>query len=763
MARKIKQLTRRVLAAGTAVGSATVQAYSWTIPETPPTVLPTVYTTELPKEIDLRTSYSNIPVGSNYAFSLVSSTPESGVTVSNDGRLTVPLGTVTDTYTVTVDLTDATAVALPTLGISGAGAWTFGHAFADADTTPNEYIAATNSGGGSVQVEIRNRWASGRPKFAVVSGTLPGTVTFTPSSSAPAAGEVALSSSPASVTFTGAVTGSYACPTTNTVEPWSKSTAHLVRKIVGPVMTERHYYVPTTDAHVAVWFHVRSYSNGATWVETIVENGWARVASPAERAYGVTVSVGGSTRYTASLAHYSHTRWSRQDWVGTNPGSLPKHDAAYLKRTKLVPNYAPQLTAETTLAGLPGGNVASPAPFTRYGFEVNGASGGDAPWLAILPRWDVAYIQTGDVRAYRSMLANEQASNCCFLGSDHNIVRDEATGLPPALTSFYSESWSNGYSPTYGTGKVTLGVNSTVNPESGVRAVWRTDGAHAWNAGYLPYLVTGRWFSLETCQMHAVGTFLNSGIGGANPVRPGEDRACAWDFRSYSAALAVTPDDQATVRAAFKNYLETYLAWWRPNEVLRNNLGVRQNIYNNVDYGPAPYNTCGAFQQYFITQAFAWGRDVASHIVGATAQTQWTETAQFHGRFTTGLLGTRPDGHCFRRAGTYGIVIGPDRTVRNFFNDFGELYAARVTTGQVPSGEACALTGADSTLLYGSDDPYNISGTSYFGNMVPAAAYAVDVGTSGASDAWARLTGSASWPSFYANWAIRPEYGVLPR
>jgi hypothetical protein len=91
------------------------------------------------------------------------------------------------------------------------------------------------------------------------------------------------------------------------------------------------------------------------------------------------------------------------------------------------------------------------------------------------------------------------------------------------------------------------------------------------------------------------------------------------------------------------------------------------------------------------------------------------------------------------------------------------LYDARVTTGQIPSGEACALTGADSTLLYGSDDPYNISGTSYFGNMTPAAAYAVDVGTTGAAAAWARLTGSASWSSFYANWAAAPEYGILPR
>ena len=55
--------------------------------------------------------------------------------------------------------------------------------------------------------------------------------------------------------------------------------------------------------------------------------------------YTVSVRVGGAVRYSAPIGHFHHSRWSRVDWVGSDPQVRPSHNAAYLRSTKLVPNY----------------------------------------------------------------------------------------------------------------------------------------------------------------------------------------------------------------------------------------------------------------------------------------------------------------------------------------------------------------------------------------------------------------------------------------
>ena len=652
---------------------------------------------------------------------------------------------------------------LPSLGLGGGGAgkpWTFGQAFRKGDVPA--YVSAT--GAESFQADIRNRWSDGSVKFAVVSGIGGTSVKFVPSASAPAGTPVA---EPATldvvVTLTGAVSGTYTLQSCLGIDRsnWSLGNAGRVRQFLGPVMSEFHYYRPTTDPHVVVWFYVRRYSNGATEVETCVENGWARVAAPGERAYGVSVAVAGVAKFSSNLVHYHHTRWSRRDWIGTDPQIVPVHDGAYLKATTLVPNYAPQGISEATLAALP----QAGAVFSRGSFDIASDGGGAAPYLALLPLWDVAYIQSGDARAYRAMLINEQASNCCSMdGFAGCCVRDEKTGLPIVLTSFYPDSYSNGYSPNYGAGKVYLGTNSTVNSASGAKYVWKSDVSHSWSGGYVSYLVTGRWFSLETCQLLMGNWFLTGGInsGPNDGMRWGQDRGIAWEIRNLCTALAITPDAQSTLQAGYATHLQTFWNKWRPNEVGFNNLGVRRNIYNYVDYAPSPYLSCGAFQQYFIMQAFGYGYELASELVSGTARTQWMESLRFHGLFSTGLLGTRPDGYCFRRSGTYGLAVGPNRNTDRyaFFSTWSQVYDAEVAIGKIPAGESCS---AGSTLLYGNDNPLALSGTSYFGNMHPAAAYAKQFGTGGADAAWTRFTASQSYASMYADFQNRPQFSVLPR
>lgn len=649
---------------------------------------------------------------------------------------------------------------LPTLTLTSAAAsgtypWSFGHVFRKGDV-PLGYHITSNAN--VTQADVRNRWSDGSVKFAVLSGIAAFTqnsakaIVLGTTSSAPSGTTVAEPSSlDASVTFSGGVSGTYSVQSALGVNKstWgSRSSAGRVRQFLGPVMSEFHYYVPTSDAHITVWFYVRRYASGATEVETVVENGWARVTGPTEKNYNVSVTIGGSQRYSATIAHRHHSRWSRTDWIGVDPQIAPRHDGAYLRATKMVPNYANLTLSSTMLSGL----AQSAAPMTRGNFDQAAQGGGYHSHLGLLPLWDAAYVVSGDVRAYRSMLANEQASNCCrMVPSPAGFnTRDENTGLPINLPDFYADSYSNGA----GAGRVQIGSDNSAAP-------WTTDPAHSWAAGYLTYLVTGRWFSLETAQFCVGAEFLTWGISsGTNDGQrwmAGEDRHAAWAMRQLCCAVAITPDSNTTLRNGYIAYLQAAWNKWRTSEVGFNNLGVRRNIYNYTSYANAPYLSCGAFQQYFIVQAFAFGYDIASELVSSTARTQWLESIMFHGLFPVGLLGTRPDGYCYRRAALYGIAVGPDRANRgNFYSSWAQVYDVAVATGQIPAGESCA---GGTTLLGG----YFPDGSSYWGNLHPAAAYARDFGVTGAAVAWSRMSGASNYSELMANFGLYPQFAIVPR
>jgi hypothetical protein len=697
---------------------------------------------------------------------LASTVGATGLLVTGLGRAAVPCppstlsvegGTSTSTTCEQSQPGQLPVLTLTSASASGTYPWTFGHAFRKGDVPNGSFIT---SNANSTQADVRNRWSDGSVKFAVLSGistfsqNTPKQVQLMASASAGGGTNVAEPTSlDASVTFSGAVSGTYSVQSALGVNKgtWgSRSGAGRVRQFLGPVMSEFHYYVPTSDAHVTVWFHVRRYVSGATEIETIVENGWARVVGAAERSYSIAVNVGGSQRYSATIAHRHHSRWSRRDWIGTDPQVTPRHDAAYFKSTKLVPNYASVTVSSATLSAL----SQSAAPMSRGDFEQAAQGGGYHSHIGLLPLWDAAYVVSGDIRAYRAMLANEQASNCCrFVPGEAGFNnRDETTGLPINLPDFYNDSYSNGYSPDYGAGKVYIGDDSSAT-------TWTTDPAHSWAAGYLAYLVTGRWFSLETAQFCVGAEFLAWGIGGANPHRwmSGEDRHAAWSLRQLACAAAITPDNFGALRSGYITFLEAAIPRWRTNEVGFNNLGIRRNVFNVQDYAPAPYLSCGSFQQAFIAQAFPFAYDVASELVNATVRTQWLESVRFHGGFAVGLLGTRPGGYCFRRSGLYGLAIGPDRANRtSFYSSWAQVHDTSVAIGNIPGGETCNSGEA----LLGGNFP---DMSSYYGNLLPAAAYAKEFGVPGADAAWSRLTGASNYQELVAGFGTFPHFAVLPR
>jgi hypothetical protein len=82
-----------------------------------------------------------------------------------------------------------------------------------------------------------------------------------------------------------------------------------------------------------------------------------------------------------------------------------------------------------------------------------------------------------------------------------------------------------------------------------------------------------------------------------------------------------------------------------------------------------------------------------------------------------------------------------------------------VYAGTFTTPPACA-----NTLHGGSGgDPAQASG-GYWGNLLPAIAYAVDHGAAGAAASWARLTGASNWSSVLnSGFDNIPIWGVIPR
>jgi hypothetical protein len=619
------------------------------------------------------------------------------------------------------------------------------------------HIAADSN---SFQAEVRNRWSDGSVKFAVLSGVStfaqnqPKVVALSTANSVPAGANVAEPTSlEVAVAFSGGVSGTYTLQSVLGVdkESWgSKSTGGRVRKILGPVMSEFHYYVPTGDAHVAVWFFVRRYSSGATEVETVIENGWLRVASPGQKDYSVTVVVGGTTVYgPATLNHLHHTRWSRVDWIGVDPRVTPKHDGAYLKATLLVPNFGDfGQPADSTLSGL----VQSAAPFAQAGWPSsmgNAGSGG-----CILNNWDALYVNSGDVRAYRSVIENSEAA-----GRYGTHYRDESTGNPPVYSSY------SGYVYGSNPGISDVGSGSSTFPANGGSSPPNYAKSHALPFGYLAYLLTGRHSFREQVEFQAqvsyFGATYSSTFEGMRVALTSSGafttRGAAWAIRSMAAAVVCVPDGESRA-TQYRMHLGKTLGYYGSSFAGQNNIGL-VNAYSSYNSGVTTDLT--NFMEDSLTIAVGWTYQVANEQLGAD-RVRADDFARWRMKHIVGRFGAQA-GYCYRDAATYTCryadsdLTGASTSAFNagLYPDWATVYAKTIGTNTCSTSSALNGTsgGAPSEM---STNPY-----SYWALAHTALAFAVDLAAPGARDAWQRLVSASNYAP--GNFKNLPIWSVVPR
>ena len=124
-------------------------------------------------------------------------------------------------------------------------------------------------------------------------------------------------------------------------------------------------------------------------------------------------------------------------------------------------------------------------------------------------------------------------------------------------------------------------------------------------------------------------------------------------------------------------------------------------------------------------------------------------------RGAVGILGDS-SGYCFTQASVYNLKsnAGTGIAPNTWYKTWAQVYAATF-----PAPPACGNTLAGTS---GSDPALAARG--YWGNLIPAIAYAVDHGATGAGAAWARLTGATNWNTvLQSGFENTPTWGVVPR
>lgn len=727
-------------------------------------------------------------------------TAPAGVTVSQAGLLTVPADLPNGNYSITVDVSSAPAAAIVELQLVGGGdgiPWTIGQVFAKGDAPSWLDVVAVTGTLSAAQVDVRNRWSDGSVKFAAISGIGATRVQIRSTATEPATGTVALGTVAASVTISDVadylaaplLAGPVTVTMPNTTTPatfGADPAAHvagLVRSIPGPVMTEYHYYAPVPgEPHLAVWWYVRAYSNGAREVETLVEcTPWVTVAGGGRRDYTAQVDIGGSTRMASTaVEQYARTSWSRVDWVGSAHSVKPRHDADYLRlyafpfNNLATPNVdalnygmATEVLVANSYAEAMAPPVNNPGSQLQWPNEIGATGTGGMLRTNI----EAAYAAGAD--SYWSAEAHARSA-----GRYPIHVRDPITGRP----------WNIARNPDVKDGESYTGGYWS---ESASRnAGWKT--SHAPPLGSGAYLLSGRYVFLERMQQQAAYQPLIRNQAPASTARYGyrfggpytatsitpDVREGAWMQWGYVNQAAWSPETlgnaaisntfDSELRTAMAPYIERFMLDMRDAFVAGTIEGGRYaNTLGCVSWSPAYLGSYSDqqsswgdnFMQTYVCFVLHAGLDLDLPI-SASAKLAQAALYQFAMSRVVSTYGTWSGSGWNYRYESQHLPYGPidgDDVLRwppaAWYTSYGQVWTALLEVRGTGSVNEINLSDADGGNLtkYSEAEGYaqissiprsesNLTSNSL--QRMSSLALAVDRGVPGAAAAWARLQSS---------------------
>jgi hypothetical protein len=646
-----------------------------------------------------------------------------------------------------------------TSAIGGANLpFTLGQAFRKGEVTAGSNVVGDIP---EIQVVGKNWWPDGSLKFAIISGraTLAAGVaqTISLATGTPFGGPV-LTTANLKATGISALVNTSAFGSAS----WSGTDwdSPFMAWVSGPTMSSWIYRKPVgSDSHLVAWLEVRLYVGGAVEVLPWIENGYVNVPAPTNKNATYAFVLNGVQRFSAAVDLPNHCRTvlisgsALSYWVGTDPAITPRHDVIHLQSTRLVPAYHGNVPSS---AAVWSSLAQTYTPLQQGNYPTAMGAGGYDASIGLLPEWDVLYLTGQDARAYAGVIVNGYSAGRYGLH-----YRDEKSNRPIQFSSFpnlvINDSNSGIGAGVSSTGQLTPAATGT-KPST-----WAP--SHHPSVGFMAYLLTGRFYFMEQVQFAATVHFLQNtdvargfakGIflshAGANTTR-----GAAWDTRTLAQAACITPDNDTSLRTEFLTSLDENINYYHGIFVAKPN-----NPYGIVtpysDYtGPGDgVHFEAAWMQDFFTAAYGYALDM-DPAISATGKTKLREFFAWKARSIIGRLGgTAPTDYLYRDAATYTLAVAPSDApdflggTGPWYADWGQIYKA--TTGAANSGIAGDLRGA-----------YYPGGTSYWGNLQPAIAYAVEHNVPGALDAYKRMTSAGNWNAFLAEVNSSPVWGVKPR
>ncbi len=516
-----------------------------------------------------------------------------------------------------------------------------------------------------------------------------------------------------------------------------------------------------TDRHLVAWLEVRMWSTGAVEVLPWVENGYLTVPGPTNKSATYTFSMGGAQRFSLAIDLPHHCRTplvsgtALSHWLGTDPGIVVKHDAAYMMATEMVPTYgvtvSPSAAAVTSLP-------TTYTPLQQGGYPSLMGNAGAHDSIGPLPIWDVLYLTSSAPLTWAALQRNAYSAGRYALH-----YRDNTTGSnsPPRLVDHPSTNYYN--DGCYKT--AASGGTMTPAPSGTVPKQWAF--THQPAVGYMAALVTGRWYHIETVQFAALSgvfwlqspSWARNGADGRLNTTDASHRGVAWCLRDLVNAANISPD--GTAKRECVRILQNNIDWYWARYV--NQANCPQGFtepYSDIESGVSGFQT-QSWQNHFFNWAWGWAKAVMPPI-DATSSSRLDAFYAWNVQSVIGLCGgTAANEYLFRDAGMSEISVAPS-TSSNWATgagpwhaDWGAVWAA--TQAFLPTG---SKIWGDGTWRMDTYPASAASSSGWWANFLPALAYAVQNEVPKAWAAWERVTSSPTWFRFLDNCAAEPQWCV---
>ena len=451
-------------------------------------------------------------------------------------------------------------------------------------------------------------------------------------------------------------------------------------------------------------------------------------------------------------------------WWGNRPSVYAQADTQYLQASGVVSRYEILQPDNTFLNSV----IQSCTPMQHCDqTQVMSTTGAQAS-IGPLPQWTSTYVVDPDYRAYRWMLADDDAA-----GAYSFHYRDQATGYPLSIVNHpyvtiadwpYADSVASQNPNTWGKDLLPqcsgcgTGGYSVSNPNV-------FDIAHHPSIADVSYIVTGSYYYLEELQYtasfielwqnpayrdYASGT-LYTGIP--------QTRGKAWSLRSIGDAAYITPDADP-----LKAYFNTMIVNAVSDLNARFTNNASANPFGIIESG-YPYTVNGIANSGVATWQNSFATWAAGHLAdmgipGAAALRDWM--SKFNISLMTDWENNQAGGYCWLLASTY--VLQVKTATGAFLPSFTSLYQTNFPSLYGLACNSSAMVSALGTLEGGTYQAgemvgYPNSPTGFPANFQIGLAAAADSNYPNAQQAWQIFQGRSVQP----NYSDDPNFAVLPR